>query len=904
MKKILYLILLLIGLQKTVEAAHLKGGWIQYEYVSHDDVNKTSQYRITIYQYILCSSGSGQIDGIVHLGIFDASNNSLINNINVDSVKNGSVILNKTTYDPCINNNPPVCYLINKYTTVVNLPDNDAGYILAVQRCCRIAGIENIVNSGQVGITYSNQIPGVINGVSYRANSSPAFVQKDTSLICFSSPFTIDFHAIDAENDSLSYSFCDGLLGGFYSNDPGSLGTAPNPASNPPYTSIPYKTPKFGGGFPLGTKVSIDPITGIISGTAPNVVGDYVIAVCVSEFRNGVLIGVSRKEIHITVADCSLSAADLRPSYINCNGLSFTFFNESTSSNITSYQWIFGDTAAHSNDTSYLPMPIHVYGDTGIFHLHLFVRSGNCIDSAKSSVRVYPGFKANFVVKSSCILNPYNFFDSTYSKYGKVYKWHWNLGETTTNTDTFLTKNPSYKYPTIGSKDVTLIAEDNNGCMDTITKTIIVREKPLLNLPFKDTLICNVDTLQLAASITNPSGTPVFTWTPKDSIINPNSSTPFVHPKNAKNTFYISLTDDGCAVNDSVLVYTLAHISVKTSPDTNICQTDTIRLFADTHTDKRGIKLTWTSNTGETIEPIQNPLIKPLVNPAHYYVFANLGNKCFARDTTTVFVYPFPFANAGNDDSVCYNGNIQLHASIVGDSYKWSPTQTLSDSTILSPISTPDSTTSYYLTAFYTQKNTCPKPFTDTIKIAVIPQVIINAGRDTSVVFNQPLQLKVACNVDTTTTQYQWYNLNGFETYLNKTDVFNPIGIYPIHVDSLIYQVKATIKNPKQCYALDTIKVLVFKTPPEIFVPSAFTPNGDGINDKISPIPVGIHNLNFFSIFNRLGQQLYTTSQIGEGWDGTYQGVNQPAGTYVYMVQGTNYLGIKVFNKGTIVLIR
>ena len=53
-----------------------------------------------------------------------------------------------------------------------------------------------------------------------------------------------------------------------------------------------------------------------------------------------------------------------------------------------------------------------------------------------------------------------------------------------------------------------------------------------------------------------------------------------------------------------------------------------------------------------------------------------------------------------------------------------------------------------------------------------------------------------------------------------------------------------------------------------------------------------------------MGQQLYTTSQIGEGWDGTFRGVNQPAGTYVYMVQGTNYLGTRIFHKGTIVLIR
>ena len=903
MKKIFLLLLLFIGLQKAVEAAHLKGGWIQYEYLGHIDSINASKYKITIYQYLLCSSGNGQIDAQVHLGIFDASNDKMYTEVTVDSVKNGSVLLNKTTYDPCIHNKPSVCYLINKYITTINLPDNDAGYVLAVQRCCRIAGIINVPNSGEVGITYSNKIPGVINGVSYRANSSPAFVQKDTALICYSAPFTIDFHAVDSDaNDSLSYSFCEGLEGGYYSLN--NAGSQPDPPSNPPYTPIPYVSPLYGGGFPLGTNVTIDPVTGIISGTAPAVVGDYVIAVCVSEFRQGVLMAISRKEIHITVADCSLSAAALKPAYINCNDLTFTFFNESTSPDIISYQWIFGDSSSHSNDTALIPMPVHVYGDTGIYHLNLTVMSqGGCVDSAKAMVRVYPGFKANFTVKSSCIINPYNFFDSTYSKYGKVDSLHWNFGVPNITSDTSSLKDPSYKYSTPGTKNVSLFVRDNNGCTDSITKTIIVRANPDLYLPFKDTLICNVDTLQLSAIINNPVGTPVYSWSPSDSMINPDSPTPFVHPKNTDNTFYIKATDEGCVASDSVHVYTLANITVTANPDTSICKTDTIRLFADTHTDKRGIKLKWISNAEETIEPIQRPLVKPLVNPTNYYVFANLGNKCFAKDTTMVNVYPYPFANAGANDSVCYNGNITVHASIVGDVFNWSPTSTLSNSSSLSPTITPDSTTSYILTAYY-QNNTCPKPYKDTITIAVIPQVVISAVIDTFVVYNQPLKLIVSGNVDTATTHYEWTNMYGGNLYLDKSDIFNPTGIYPLYVDSVKYQVKATINNPKHCYALDTIKVVVFKTPPEIFVPSAFTPNGDQVNDIIRPFPVGVLKLDYFSIYNRMGQLLYTTSQIGQGWDGTYQGVNQPPGTYVYTVQGTNYLGTTVRNKGTVVLIR
>jgi hypothetical protein len=92
---------------------------------------------------------------------------------------------------------------------------------------------------------------------------------------------------------------------------------------------------------PIGKDVTINQSTGLISGIAPLIVGDYVLGVCVSEFRNGIVIGRTKKEIHITIADCSLSAADLKPSYITCDGFTMTFQNDDASaliSGLWSYQ--------------------------------------------------------------------------------------------------------------------------------------------------------------------------------------------------------------------------------------------------------------------------------------------------------------------------------------------------------------------------------------------------------------------------------------------------------------------------------------------------------------------------------------------------------------------------------------
>jgi hypothetical protein len=91
---------------------------------------------------------------------------------------------------------------------------------------------------------------------------------------------------------------------------PGSA--APDPAAPPPYSSIPYSA-GFSGSSPLGSGVTINSRTGLISGIAP-APGEYVIAVCVDEYRSGVLIATTRKELHVVVGDCNTVRATLQRS--------------------------------------------------------------------------------------------------------------------------------------------------------------------------------------------------------------------------------------------------------------------------------------------------------------------------------------------------------------------------------------------------------------------------------------------------------------------------------------------------------------------------------------------------------------------------------------------------------------
>jgi gliding motility-associated-like protein len=172
----------------------------------------------------------------------------------------------------------------------------------------------------------------------------------------------------------------------------------------------------------------------------------------------------------------------------------------------------------------------------------------------------------------------------------------------------------------------------------------------------------------------------------------------------------------------------------------------------------------------------------------------------------------------------------------------------------------------------------------------------VDAGRDTSVVAGQPLQFN-ASSSDPDPDTYSWSPV----IELNNPLIPDPLATYTMEDNIIRYAVTAT--TAFGCTGVGYITVKVFKTKPDIFVPNAFTPGGT-LNTVFRPIPVGIASLRYFRIYNRLGQLVYNTSAIGSGWDGRLNGSPQGSGGYVWMVQGTDYLGNVITKSGTMVLVR
>ncbi len=316
----------------------------------------------------------------------------------------------------------------------------------------------------------------------------------------------------------------------------------------------------------------------------------------------------------------------------------------------------------------------------------------------------------------------------------------------------------------------------------------------------------------------------------------------------------------------------------------------------------------WTDFSPAKTDSVYN--IVGLLAPRTFRTIVKNG-VCNADTSTTasvgIFNERFPKAAVNPLDTViCFGTSTNLSANItIGTNFTWSNPSALYNAGngvintlpyTIAAKAAPTTSTTYVLSL---KNGNCPNLLRDTFFVHVIPPVTVNAGRDTSVVVGQPLQLMANSNfVDSTNLSFLWRP----STYLNNPTINNPVATFSNAITTFNYTVRAT--TPEGCFGEDAIRVTIFKTLPDLFVPTAFTPNNDGKNDILKPIAVGITTINFFNIYNRFGQLVFTTKEFGKGWDGNFNGAAQPSGTYIFVAQGVDYLGHIIYKKGTSVLIR
>ncbi|MBV7530944.1 PKD domain-containing protein [Chitinophaga sp. sic0106] len=199
-------------------------------------------------------------------------------------------------------------------------------------------------------------------------------------------------------------------------------------------------------------------------------------------------------------------------------------------------------------------------------------------------------------------------------------------------------------------------------------------------------------------------------------------------------------------------------------------------------------------------------------------------------------------------------------------------------------------TGSYLVTLYGVSDEGCNSP---AVRVPVkVNNVYAQAGNDTIIAIGQPLQLQAGWTQPGLV--YHWEPATGLN---------DPYSAHPVAYLQKDQTYKLTLLSPEGCTATDYINVKAY-TGPEFYVPNAFSPNHDGRNDVFRVIAAGVPKLDFFCIWNRWGQEIYRSNDLPGGWDGTINGQPAPVDTYVWMVQGVDYLGRRFGRKGTVTLIR
>ncbi|MEP7166242.1 MAG: T9SS type B sorting domain-containing protein, partial [Ferruginibacter sp.] len=286
-----------------------------------------------------------------------------------------------------------------------------------------------------------------------------------------------------------------------------------------------------------------------------------------------------------------------------------------------------------------------------------------------------------------------------------------------------------------------------------------------------------------------------------------------------------------------------------------------------------------TAGIGSTIAPVPSTTIPGTFN---YYVSQTNGICEGPRSMITVRVNGKPALGTDKSLKICFGSSADLRTlyNTSGLTGNWTYGQ--------APVTNPSAV---MLPGIYQLLVTNSSGCSDTalVTLAMQPPVIANAGNDGNAEYNIPYQLNGSGGI-----QYLWSPA----TSLNNSQIANPLATLTQDTRFVLMVI-----DEIGCKDYDTVNIRVFNGP-TFYVPTAFTPNGDGLNDIFRPTSVGISSLEYFRVYNRYGELLYETSEITKGWDGRYKGVNQNIGTYVWAIRGVDRKGELKTMKGYVVLIR
>lgn len=551
------------------------------------------------------------------------------------------------------------------------------------------------------------------------------------------------------------------------------------------------------------------------------------------------------------------------------------------------YIFVFGDGDSMVTNS---PIVSHTFTRPGAFVPYLVLANGTCrIISRPGDTlyvdRVRSGFR--FGLEQVCGSTTVTFTDTSSATFGLAGR-RWDLGDGTTSTLATVSRTITASGP----YRITLAALGTSGCADTTVRTINVPvwEVPGVNIK-GNPILCQGGSNVLEADIVSADSVVSILWNfgNGQQAQGPRVTANYVNA----GTYTITLTVRtifGCTATIQREVVVNPTPVVGTSNDVTLCRGQSTILFA-TGADR----YIWNPTDGLSCFDCPSPIATPQTT-TRYSVTGFNQFGCSSTDTITVTVAQRFQISATPADSICIGAGKQLQAT-GASRYQWSPAAGLSNPNIADPFARPTISTTYRVVGF--DDVNC---FTDTafvrIGVGPIPTVELGSGAlvvaGTRITFNPVI-------TGGPIRDYIWSPT----TLLSCTNCPNPVATID---NEITYSLR--VRNFYGCEATDTISYQVFCREDQVFIPNAFSPDGDGINDVLYVMGRGIVRVQHFRVFNRFGQVVFERNNFdandpSAGWDGKINGVPASPDVYVYTAEVVCSSGGTTFSyKGNVTLFR
>lgn len=433
-----------------------------------------------------------------------------------------------------------------------------------------------------------------------------------------------------------------------------------------------------------------------------------------------------------------------------------------------------------------------------------------------------------------------------------------------------------------------------SGCaalLDNITVSVNVASMTILS---PDTSICIGSKTEIRVT-----GTPglSYSWSPATGLSHPTSQNTYATPS-ITTTYTVSAISGigGCPALPQTITITVVNPSINiTTPNSNVCVGGSIALGMSGDASYTTYSYNWLPTTGLDDATAMEPIATPAVSSVTYTVTATVpGLGCTTTDKVTITHHPLVTADAIPATSICLTQSIELSVEPQSTrySYSWSGpagfTSGLRRPFIRYALPVNEGVYSVTLTDNLTG---CTGSDTTYITVGNDSLTLKNVTPNQTIKYGNSIQL----NADSGTL-YTWSPDDGS---LDNPNINNPIATPK---EKTTYTVYATGRTG----CIDTASVTIdVEHDDQLLIPTAFTPNGDGLNDIFRIRSTEFARVTDLSIFNRWGELVFHSSDgSGTGWDGTFNGQPAPSGTYAFMVIFGRPGHLSESRKGDITLIR